>query len=159
LTPSPIVSPALIARDSVGNAYDHAMWARGFFATLECELLDRQKFKNQVDARLAVIDFIEGWYNRIGQSATLRSGADPVPDRNYGRHTARATSRPIVESAARAQKSSVWRGQPGRGANLMTFRHSSAVHAASMRQDTAWPSSISMPSGCDWYSTWLWIEQ
>ena len=109
LAPSPIVSPALIARDSVGNAYDHAMWARGFFATLECELLDRQKFKNQVDARMAVIDFIEGWYNRIGQSAPLRSGADPVPDRNYGQHTARATSRPIVESATRAQKSSVWR--------------------------------------------------
>jgi len=47
---------------SVGDAYDNAM-CESFFATLECELLDRQRFKNQVDARLAVFDFIEGWYN------------------------------------------------------------------------------------------------
>jgi len=47
---------------SVGDAYDNAM-CESFFATLECELLDRQRFKNQVEARLAVFDFIEGWYN------------------------------------------------------------------------------------------------
>jgi putative transposase len=34
-----------------------------FFATLECELPDRVRFKTQVDARLAVFEFIEGWYN------------------------------------------------------------------------------------------------
>jgi transposase InsO family protein len=33
------------------------------FATLECELLNRRSFKNQVEARIAVFDFIEGWYN------------------------------------------------------------------------------------------------
>ena len=47
---------------SVGDACDNAM-CESFFATLECELLDRQKFKNQIEARLAVFDFIEGWYN------------------------------------------------------------------------------------------------
>jgi len=34
-----------------------------FFATLECELLERCRFKTQVEARMAVFDFIEGWYN------------------------------------------------------------------------------------------------
>jgi hypothetical protein len=34
-----------------------------FFATLECELLDRQRFRTHVDARLAMFDFIEGWSN------------------------------------------------------------------------------------------------
>ena len=34
-----------------------------FFATLECELLERRRFKTQVEARMAVFDFIEGWYN------------------------------------------------------------------------------------------------
>ena len=34
-----------------------------FFATLECELLDRERFRTQADARLAIFDFIEGWYN------------------------------------------------------------------------------------------------
>jgi putative transposase len=44
---------------SVGDAYDNAM-CESFFATLECELLDRTRFKNPVEARLAVFDFIEG---------------------------------------------------------------------------------------------------
>lgn len=41
--------------------YDNAM-CESFFATLECELLDHRRFKNQLEARLAVF-FIEGFYN------------------------------------------------------------------------------------------------
>lgn len=47
---------------SVGDAYDNAM-CESFFATLECELIERERFRNQAEARLAVFDFIEGWYN------------------------------------------------------------------------------------------------
>lgn len=47
---------------SIGDAYDNAM-AESFFATLECELLDRRRFKTQAEARMAVFEFIEGWYN------------------------------------------------------------------------------------------------
>ena len=47
---------------SVGDAYDNAL-CESFFATLEGELLDRQRFATQAEARLAVFDFIEGWYN------------------------------------------------------------------------------------------------
>ena len=47
---------------SVGDAYDNAM-CESFFATLECELLDRQRFSTQAAARLAVFEYIEGWYN------------------------------------------------------------------------------------------------
>ena len=47
---------------SVGDAYDNAM-AESFFATLECELLDRRTFKTQAEARMAVFEFIEGFYN------------------------------------------------------------------------------------------------
>jgi putative transposase len=50
---------------SVGDAYDNAM-AESFFATLECELLDRRRFKTQAEARMAVFEFIEGFYNRVG---------------------------------------------------------------------------------------------
>jgi putative transposase len=49
---------------SVGDAYDNAL-CESFFATLECELLDRHRFRTQVEARLAVFDFI-----RLVQSAT-----------------------------------------------------------------------------------------
>jgi putative transposase len=47
---------------SVGDAYDNAM-AESFFATLECELLDRRRFKSQAEARMATFEFIEGWCN------------------------------------------------------------------------------------------------
>lgn len=47
---------------SVGDAYDNAM-AESFFATLERELLNRRRFKTQAEARMAVFEWIEGWYN------------------------------------------------------------------------------------------------
>lgn len=47
---------------SVGDCYDNAM-SESFFATLECELIDRYRFKTQAEARMAVFGFIEGWYN------------------------------------------------------------------------------------------------
>jgi putative transposase len=47
---------------SVGDAYDNAL-CESFFATLECELLDRQRFRTPAEARLGLLDFIEGWYN------------------------------------------------------------------------------------------------
>jgi putative transposase len=47
---------------SVGDAYDNAL-CESFFATLECELLDRQRFQTQAEARMAIFDFIEGFYN------------------------------------------------------------------------------------------------
>ena len=47
---------------SVGDCYDNAM-CESFFATLECELLDRYTFRTIAEARRAVFEFIEGWYN------------------------------------------------------------------------------------------------
>ena len=47
---------------SVGDAYDKAL-AESFFATLECELLQRKAFGHPAEAKMAVFDFIEGWYN------------------------------------------------------------------------------------------------
>ncbi len=47
---------------SVGDCYDNAL-CESFFATLECELLDRSRFETQTKAKMALFDFIEGWYN------------------------------------------------------------------------------------------------
>jgi putative transposase len=59
---------------SVGDAYDNAM-CESFFATLECELLDRRRFKNHAEAEMAIFDFIEGFYNthRIHSALDYRS--------------------------------------------------------------------------------------
>ena len=55
---------------SVGDCYDNAM-CESFFATLECELLDRSTFPNHTDARRALIDFIEGFYNTRRRHSAL----------------------------------------------------------------------------------------
>jgi putative transposase len=47
---------------SVGDAYDNAM-CESFFATLECELLDRVSLHTREEARKEVLEFIEGFYN------------------------------------------------------------------------------------------------
>lgn len=47
---------------TVGDCFDNAL-CESFFATLECELLDRRRFKTQAEARMAVFEFIEAWYN------------------------------------------------------------------------------------------------
>ena len=46
--------------------------AESFFATLECELLDRRRFKTQAEARLAVFEFIEGFYNPRRRHSSIR---------------------------------------------------------------------------------------
>jgi putative transposase len=55
---------------SVGDAYDNAM-CESFFATLECELLDRCRFKTQLEARNATFAFIEGFYNRRRRHSSI----------------------------------------------------------------------------------------
>ena len=47
---------------SVGDAYDNAM-AECFFATVERELLGCRRFRSQAEAKMAVFEWIEGWYN------------------------------------------------------------------------------------------------
>ena len=55
---------------SVGDCFDNAM-CESFFATLECELLDRSSFRTPAEARLAIFDFIEGWYNTQRRHSSL----------------------------------------------------------------------------------------
>ena len=45
-----------------GDAFDNAL-AESFFATLETELIDRHTFKTRDQARLAVFEYLEGFYN------------------------------------------------------------------------------------------------
>jgi putative transposase len=55
---------------SVGDCYDNAL-CESFFATLECELLERVTLRTPVEARTAVFDFIEGWYNPTRRHSAL----------------------------------------------------------------------------------------
>src|SRR5512133_1519767 len=55
---------------SVSDAYDNAM-CESFFATLECELLARCRFKTQAEARNATFAFIEGFYNKRRRHSSI----------------------------------------------------------------------------------------
>jgi putative transposase len=55
---------------SVGDAYDNAM-CESFFATLECELLERRRFTSKIEAKMACFSFIEGWYNPVRLHSAL----------------------------------------------------------------------------------------
>jgi putative transposase len=107
---------------SVGDAYDNAM-CESFFATLECELLARRRFKSQAEARMAIFEFIEGFYNRRRRHSALgylspldyeqRRAVDPDPhqpasvlakDKPFGRPEAvldDGCARRLVTSAGR----------------------------------------------------------
>jgi putative transposase len=58
------------SRGSIGDCYDNAL-CESFFATLECELLDRHRFETPAAARLAIFDFIEGFYNTRRRHSAL----------------------------------------------------------------------------------------
>ena len=79
---------------TVGDCFDNAM-CESFFATLECELLNRHSFKTQVEARMAVFDFIEGWYNPHRRHSAL----DYLSPINYERsHQLQADFRSPIPS-------------------------------------------------------------
>lgn len=62
---------------TVGDAYDNAM-AESFFASLECELIDRSRFGTREHARSEVFSYIEGFYNtwRLHSSLNYLSPAE-----------------------------------------------------------------------------------
>jgi putative transposase len=51
-----------LSMGSVGDCFDNAM-AESFFASLETELIDRSSWRTRAEARLAVFDYIEAFYN------------------------------------------------------------------------------------------------
>ena len=55
---------------SVGDCYDNAL-CESFYASLECELLDLRQFATNAEARLALFQYIEGFYNTRRRHSSL----------------------------------------------------------------------------------------
>jgi putative transposase len=55
---------------SVGDCYDNAM-CESFFATLDCELIDRVRLRAPREAKRTVFEWIEGWYNPRRRHSSL----------------------------------------------------------------------------------------
>ncbi len=81
---------------SIADCYDNAL-AESVFATLECELFDRQpggRFASHRETKLAIFDYIEGFYNPRRRHSSL-SMTSPVA---YERAHHAATTGPDVAS-------------------------------------------------------------
>jgi transposase InsO family protein len=94
---------------SVGDAYDNAM-SESFFATLECELLDRERFRTPAEARRALFDYIEGWYNPHRRHSALRYESPLRYERIHAAGAVRTTS---LETSAAALPPGATIGQGG----------------------------------------------
>jgi len=72
---------------SVGDCYDNAM-AESFFATLECELLAQQPFRTHLEARTALFEYIEVFYNRQRRHSALDYLSPEAYERRWATQTA-----------------------------------------------------------------------
>ena len=82
---------------TVGDAYDNAMFET-CFATLECELVERYRFKTQPEARIVIFDFVEGFYNPRRRRSSLGYLSPIDYERRHGRD--RVACQPAVVFAA-----------------------------------------------------------
>lgn len=69
---------------AVGHCYDNAL-CESFFATLECELLDRSAFITRPAAEMALFDFIEGWYNPHRRHSSIGQLSPVNFEKQHGR--------------------------------------------------------------------------
>ena len=66
---------------AVGDAYDNAM-AESFFATLQCELINRRSWQTKAEARVAIFAWIESWYNPLRRHSGLGQRSPNVFERS-----------------------------------------------------------------------------
>jgi putative transposase len=119
-------SGLIASMGTVGDALDNAV-AESFFATLECELLDRYPWPTRAGLRTAIFDFIEVFYNRQRRHSTL-DYATP----SHLRAAARISSaRGLTTVSTKAGQLHSWeRCDPSEGSHhiLAANQHQTAVH-------------------------------
>jgi len=79
---------------AVGDCYDNAL-CESFFATLECECVDRHTFTSPADARREVFTFIEGWYNPHRRHSALGQISPMRYEQQYEQQAASPQSSPV----------------------------------------------------------------
>ena len=89
-----------LSMGSRGDCYDNAL-CESFFATLECELLQRSSFRTPIEARMAVFDFVEGFYNPHRRHSSLENHSPVSYERRYDQASAVVETDQALEIAAR----------------------------------------------------------
>lgn len=115
---------------SVGDAYDNAM-CESFFATLECELLERKRFRNRAEVTMRCSTSSKGGTIRAGGTRPLgtarRSGSSGPPARARRKAPSEFSTRCCCERSLRALRSSAWKA-------LRLSRKRSLVHRTGQLQ-------------------------
>ncbi len=78
---------------SVGDAFDNAL-CESFFATLECEFLDRVRLRNREEAEREVFQFIEAFYHSHRRHSSLNC-VSPMANESNHLSVAQDTSRDL----------------------------------------------------------------
>jgi putative transposase len=81
---------------TVGDAYDNAM-AESFFATLECELIDRRSWKTHTEARHAIFTWIESWYNPKRRHSSIGQISPIEFERKHALTKQETTNPPVAD--------------------------------------------------------------
>jgi putative transposase len=97
---------------SVGDAYDNAM-AESFFATLECELLDRRRFRTQAEARNGSLRVHRGLLQSAPPALVARLPVARRVRAAAGRRGPRSRRTPSCRRA-RGGQGAAWRCRNGR---------------------------------------------
>lgn len=69
---------------AVGTAYDNAA-AESFFSTLKRELVNRRRFATRTEAKTAIFEWIEVFYNRRRRHSTIGNVSPAEFERSYFR--------------------------------------------------------------------------
>jgi putative transposase len=77
-------SGILASMGAVGTAYDNAV-AESFFSTLKRELVRRVRFTTRTQARSAIFEFVEVFYNRQRRHSTIGMVSPAEFERGYAR--------------------------------------------------------------------------
>ena len=114
---------------SVGDAYDNAMCG-SFFATLECELLQRCTFQTKAEARMAVFAFIEGRYNPSRRHSAL-GYKSPIEFERSARHALASVSpQPSAEPVSGTSSSPSRESSPSPASSRFSSASSKPVSAS-----------------------------
>ena len=116
---------------SIGGRYAKA---ESFFATLECDLIKRRSFQTQAEARMAIVEFIEGWYNMKRRL----SGLGYLSPNEFERRTA-ATARQDQGDARGRDRTGL---EPCRIGRLGVHNHPPGGPSTSVAQNDSLPQVI-----------------
>jgi hypothetical protein len=93
-----------ISMGSVGDCFDNAV-CETFHATLKKEKIYRQSWPTRAEARAAIFQFIEGWYNPRRRHSTLAYLSPIEFEQQHAEHAQRALEGPKSDNGSVASTS------------------------------------------------------